>query len=98
MLNKMSSWEWASLGVAAASLLLVLLNAALTLSDQALQSRVAERQAVISEEAQLSRVRQAIVQALINNAVAKNDYDLREVLEHHGISLTTVPAAKGAAP
>ena len=78
------------LGIAA--LILVVLNATLILGNEDRQAEVNQRQQYISQSVQLSRVSQAMVNALAQAAVKNDDKDIRELLTSSGITINA-PAA-----
>ena len=97
---KGSVWDIATMALAGVSLLLVIVNAALVMRNQAIQFDVTQRQQVINQGLQFLRIRQALAQAVGTLAVNKQDHDLSDLLTRHGISVTPTqtPAAAPAAP
>jgi hypothetical protein len=86
--------------LAAASIVLVAVNGALVLRNQAAQREVNERQQTINQGAQLSRISQFLVTTVARVAVAAKDDKLTDLLERHGVHVKVgpPPAAAGAKP
>lgn len=78
---------WASVALAALSLLLLITNVALINSNRNLQIEVNQRAAMINNATKLSNVNQALVQALADASVAEGDKDLRDLLAGQGITI-----------
>ena len=85
---KGSAWDIVTMALAALSLLLVIVNAALVVRNQSLQAEVTDRQQIINQGLQFARIRQTLVQVLGNLAVTKQDRDLSDLLSRHGVSVT----------
>lgn len=90
--TKASASELATMTLAALSLLLVIVNAALVVRNQSIQVQATERQQVINQGLQFSRIRQVLAQLLANVSVSKNDHDIAELLTRNGISVTVPPS------
>jgi hypothetical protein len=103
--------EWLGVvpaGVAGLTLLLVVVNVWLVLSDQSRQAEVNQRQQYIEQSVRLGRINASLVRALASAAVTNKDDKLRALLTEQGINITytpnaaattgTVPAASGATP
>jgi hypothetical protein len=89
------------LGLAGLTLVLVLINVWLVLSDQSRQAEVNQRQQYIEQSVRLGRVNANLVRALATAAVTKKDDKLRALLTEQGINVTYTPnaaATTGAAP
>jgi len=84
--------------VAVAAIVLVLVNAILTVRNQAAQHEVNQRQQVINQGVQLARVSQFLVETIAKTAVANKDDKLTALLERHGIHVTVNQAPAGARP
>jgi hypothetical protein len=84
--------------IAAASIVLVAVNGALVLRNQAAQREVNERQQTINQGVQLSRVSQFLVETVARVAVAAKDDKLTALLERHGVhvKIGSPPEAAGA--
>jgi hypothetical protein len=89
---KGSIWEIVTMTAAALSLILVIVNAGLTLRNQSIQVDINQRQQVINQGLQFARIRQVLAQYIANVATAKKDADLSEILTRHGITLAAPPA------
>lgn len=97
----MKDWAWlgpTATGLAAASLLFVLLNGALVLRNDNAQAVVTQRQQFINQGVQTSRAAQLMIQTIAHVAVATKDDALVQLLEHHGLHLTSDAPAVVAAP
>ena len=95
----MAEGGWArptATGLAAASIVFVLINGALVLRNENAQAAVNQRQQVIDHGLEVSRAAQLMVQTIGNVAVATKDDALIQVLERHGIHLS--PNAPSVAP
>lgn len=79
---------WTATGLGAVSLVLVVINAALMLGIQTLQTDVRQRQQFINQGQQLSRLNDALVRALADAVVGAKDETLRAMLARHGITVT----------
>lgn len=79
--------------MAALSLLLVVVNAGLVVRNQSIQVQATQRQQVINQGLQFSRIRQVLAQLLANVSVSKNDHDIAALLTRNGITVTVPPAA-----
>jgi hypothetical protein len=77
--------SWAATAMAAASLVLVAVNAALVLSNQASQAEVAQRQQLINQGAELMRLEQAVAGALSSVATESKDEALNALLARYGL-------------
>jgi hypothetical protein len=90
---------WIVTVLAAASLVLLALNAYLLLSNRAVQREVAARQQFVQQSVQLEGLYREIVRALAELAARNNDEAVRAMLARHGITYTVnPPAAAAAAP
>ncbi len=84
------------MGLAALSLLLVVVNGVLVVRNQSSQLVVNQRQQVVNQGLQYARVRQIMAQAVANIAVQKNDRDLTALLARHGITINQTGAPQAA--
>ena len=87
-------------GIAGLSLVLVLLNGALFLTNRTIQNEINTRQQLINQAVQLERLGQELVNALAGLALRNNDEQLRQLLADQGITLTpgSGPAGPAQAP
>jgi hypothetical protein len=83
--------------LAAVSLVLVIVNAALVMRNQSIQVEATGRQQVINQGLQFARIRQALAQSLANVAVTKNDREIAELLTRHGVTVNQQAAPAAAA-
>jgi uncharacterized protein YpmS len=93
---KGSSWEIATMTLAALSLVLVLVNGAMVFRNQSLQVEITQRQQVVNQGLQFGRIRQALAQVLANLSVQKSDREIGDLLTRHNISVTVPSAAAPA--
>jgi len=82
---------WIVTTLAAASLVLLGVNAYLLLGNRAVQKEVASRQQFVQQSVQLEGLYREIVRALAELAARNNDADVRTMLARHGISYTVNP-------
>ena len=101
----MNGWQsdtWlrpAATALAIASIVLLVVNAALTLRNESAQAVVNQRQQFINQSAQVSRVALLLVQTIAKTAAATKDDSLMQLLERHGVRLqSNAPPAEGAPP
>jgi hypothetical protein len=101
----MNGWQsdtWlrpAATGLAIASIVLLVVNAALTLRNESAQAVVNQRQQFINQSAQVSRVALVLAQTIAKTAVATKDDALMQLLDRHGVRLqSNVPPAESAPP
>jgi hypothetical protein len=78
------------------SLVFVLVNAGLVLSNQSSQTQVATRQQVINQSAELMRADQTLVRTLVTIAASTKDEALNALLARH--NLNQPAAAISSAP
>ncbi len=78
---------WASVGLSALALLLLVTNVALVSGNRNLQIEINQRQAAINNGVNLSQLNNGLVQALADIAVKNDDKDVRDLLTTQGISL-----------
>jgi hypothetical protein len=88
---------WTSTGLAALALVLVVVNAALTLANRSAQTEVNARQQFINANLQLSRVSETLIRTVAAVAANKNDDTLRILLAQHGITYTVNQNPSGSA-
>jgi LAS superfamily LD-carboxypeptidase LdcB len=100
----MNGWQtdtWlrpAATALAVASIVLLFVNAALTLRNESAQAVVNQRQQFINQSAQVSRVALVLVQTIAKTALTTKDDALMQLRERHGVRLQPNPPAEGAAP
>jgi len=101
----MNGWQtdtWlkpAATALAVASIVLLIVNAALTLRNEGAQAVVNQRQQFINQSAQVSRVALLLVQTIAKTAMANKDDSLMQLLERHGVRFQpNPPPAEGATP
>jgi hypothetical protein len=82
---------WIVTALAAASLVLLALNAYLLLGNRAVQKEVGSRQQFVQQSVQLEGLYREIVRALAELAARNNDADVRTMLARHGITYTVNP-------
>ena len=95
------NWQgWAVTGIAGLSLVLVVVNGALFLTNRTIQNEINTRQQLINQAVQLERLGQELVNALAGLALRNNDEQLRQLLADQGITLTpgSGPAGPAQAP
>ncbi len=87
---------WVTVGLAAATLILVVAYLILGQDNRAAQAEVNRRQQFINQSIQLGRVNEALVRALATAATEEKDDRLRDLLTQNGITInpaTNAPAA-----
>lgn len=101
----MNGWQsetWlrpAATALALASIVLLVVNAALTLRNESAQAVVNQRQQFINQTAQVSRVALLLAQTIAKTAITTKDDALLQLLERHGVRLqSNASPAEGAAP
>lgn len=86
-------------GLAATTLVLVLLNAFLVFRNQGIEAEVQQRQLVINQSLQVSQVSNVLLQLLGQTLVNTKDPAIQSLLGEFGITVTENPApAAPAAP
>ena len=92
---------WISSGLATLALVLVVVNAALTLGNRAVQQDVNQRQQQINANLQQTRQLEALARSIAASAYNTRDEKLRTLLAQHGITYTVTtnlpPSSAGAA-
>jgi hypothetical protein len=91
-------WRWTATALAGLSVVLVAVNAALVLGNQATQAEFNRRQQLINENVQLGRANTALVRALATAAVGSQDAPLRQLLAGQGITINPAAPAADAVP
>ena len=96
----LTTWQHRLLtAIGAVSLLLVLLNGTLFLTNRSAQARVTERQQFIQQTVQLETLYREIVKALAELALKNGDNQILQMLASQGISVTpNAPAPAPVAP
>jgi hypothetical protein len=91
---------WVLTGIAALSLILVVVNGALFLANRKIQNEINTRQQLINQAVQLERLGQELVNAIAGLALRNNDEQLRQLLAEQGITFTpgSGPARPAQAP
>lgn len=93
MTERISGWmAWCGVSLAAASLLLVVVNIVLAAVNGRTQAEVAARQQFIADGPQYNEIGEALVHSLSVAASATNDQALIAMMQRHGLS------PSGAAP
>jgi hypothetical protein len=89
---------WVMTSLAGISVVLVIVNGVIFLTDQSAQAEVNQRQQFINQSAQLGRVQEGLIRALALSAANNKDDQLRDLLAQFNISYTVnpPPAAAGA--
>lgn len=89
---------WASVGLSALALLLLVTNVALVNSNRNLQTELGQRQNVINSGINLSQLNQGLVQALADASVKNDDKEIRDMLAAQGITIKSKgePAAESS--
>jgi hypothetical protein len=95
--GKAQALFWLSTVLAGLSVILVISNGLLFLSNQETQATINRRQQFINQSVQLGRLNEALVRALATAAANNKDDQLRELLAQHGITFQIAPA-DGQAP
>jgi len=83
--------------VAAAPLVLAVVDFVIAEGNQTLRTEVAERQHLLNQSGQLARVQQSLIRQIAVAAVKSRDGKLRDLLSQNGITLNiaTPPAPDG---
>ena len=79
--------------LAVLTLLLVIANIILALSNQTLQAEVSERQQFIAQAIQLESLNRQVISVLANMAMKTNDGQLKQLLMASGVNLGPKPEA-----
>ena len=77
--------------LAAAPLILTIVDFVLVQGNHSLRAEVDQRQHLINQSAQLTRVNQALVRQIAVAAVKSRDGKLRELLSQNGITINVSP-------
>ncbi len=85
---------WASIGLSALALLLLVTNIALVNSNGVLQGEINQRQTAINNAVNLSQLNNSLVQALADLSVKNDDKDIRDLLAAQGITIKPKSDAK----
>jgi hypothetical protein len=86
-------------GLAAAALLLVLVNIGLELANAGVQTEVNQRQAFINQNAEVMNIDNALIRALATAAATNKDTQIDQALKRAGVTYTfTPPPAQAANP
>ena len=93
----LKKWEfWFLTAVGAVTLVLVLINCALFLTNRSTQIDINNRQQFIQQSIQLEGLYREIVKALADLSIKNNDRQIKDMLTSQGITITQ--GAQGAAP
>ncbi len=90
----MNDWDWlkpTATVLAAAAVVLVVVNAALVLRNESAQAFANQRQQYINQAAEVSRVAQVLAQTIARKAIETNDDALTALLQRHGLQLSRTP-------
>jgi hypothetical protein len=90
--------RWASAGLAALGLILVVLNAVFNGFNQRFQEEVAQRQQMIANRVDLQRVGELLVRSLSTAAASSRDAQLIALMTKHGLPVpgsAPAPAGRG---
>lgn len=87
-------------GLAATTVVLVVLNAFLVFRNQGIEAEVQQRQLIINQSLQVNQVSNVLLQMLGQVVVATKDPDIQSLLTEFGVTITqnTPPPAAPAAP
>ena len=88
---RLSLMYWITTVLAGLSLLLVFVDASLALHNEALQTDVNQRQQILNQAPQLSRLNEIFMRALGDAEVKTKDDQLRDMLARYGLVATTAP-------
>jgi hypothetical protein len=92
MVDEEGSWlNTGALWFAVASIVLVFVNGGLALRNQGDQRDVNQRQQMINQAAQFSRVGQLLVETIAKVSIVNKDDTLNQLLERHGIKVNVTP-------
>jgi len=89
---------WASTILASLSLVLVVANSVLILSNQSVRAEVDQRQQFLNQSIQLSRLNQELVNALAAVVLKNNNTAIRDLLASNGITVLVNQSPAGAPP
>lgn len=78
---------WASVGLSAVALLLMVTNVALVNCNRNLQTEVAERQNMINNGMKMGQFNGNLVQALADISIKNDDKEIRDLLASQGITV-----------
>ena len=84
--------------LAIASIILVLVNAALALRNQGVQREANQRQQIINQASAIARASQILIETTARIAVLNKDDALTAALERHGIKLNVNPPPASGSP
>ncbi|HLI14160.1 MAG TPA: hypothetical protein VKY65_21410 [Alphaproteobacteria bacterium] len=87
---------WLMAALAAATLVIVVVDFVLLQNNRALQAEVNQRQQFINQSIQLGRVNEALIRTIATAVVTAKDDKLRDMLAQNGITIN--PPAAAAAP
>lgn len=84
--------NWIITVLAGLSVLLVIIDADLALSNETLQADVNQRQQILNQAPQLNRLNEIFMRALGDAEVKTKDDQLRDMLARYGLVATQSPA------
>ena len=92
---------WVATALAAASLVLVVVNMVLALGNEQARTEANARQQFISQNGQAGSLDNALIRALVGEAVNNNNTEIQALLTRAGVNYAPnppAPAGAGAAP
>jgi hypothetical protein len=94
---------WASVGLGALTIVLVVVNFFVLSSNQSIQAAANQRQQFINQSVQLRQADNLLIRTLAQAAINAKDDKLRDLLAQQGVTLTAptseaAPGAPAAAP
>ncbi len=87
---------WIMTSLAGISVILVIVDGVLFLTNQSAQAEVNQRQLFISQSAQYGRIQEGLVRALAASAANNKDDQLRDLLAQYGVTYTVNPPPTAA--
>jgi hypothetical protein len=87
---------WIMTILAGISVVLVIVNGVIFLTNQSVQAEINQRQQFISQSVQLGRLHEGLVRAMQISAATNKDDQLRDLLAQHGFTVPPAPPASGA--
>ena len=87
-----------SFGVAAVTLILVILNSFLVVRNQGIEAEVQQRQQIINQSLQVNQVSNALLQMLGQSVVRTQDPQITSLLSEFGITVSETPPAGSLPP
>ena len=87
-----------SFGVAAVTLILVILNSFLVVRNQGIEAEVQQRQQIINQSLQVNQVSNALLQMLGQSVLRTQDPQITTLLSEFGITVSETPPAGSPPP